>query len=79
MNQPPSAPKMPSALTPLASLAFLTPAQAAAELGVKRGYIDQQIAAGEIAVTRPGRLVRIRRVEWERWLASISSPSTAAA
>lgn len=58
------------------ALGFLSPAQAAQELGVTRRFIDSRIADGEIGVCRPSsQIVRIRRAEWERWLDGYTLPA----
>jgi len=52
---------------------FLSPDQAAQELGVTRRFIDLRIEDGEIRICRPSsQVVRIRRSEWERWIESYS-------
>jgi excisionase family DNA binding protein len=54
---------------PAKTRAFLTIAEAAAELGCTRRFLEMRIEDGELAVFRPStRLVRIRRAELDRWV-----------
>ncbi len=49
--------------------AFLTLAEAAAEIGCTRRFLERRISDGEIAVFQPSaRLVRVRRAELDRWI-----------
>lgn len=53
--------------------AFVTIAQAAAEIGCTRRFLQRRIADRELAVFQPSkRLVRIRRSELERWVATFT-------
>lgn len=59
--------------------AFLSIAEAADEIGCTRRFIEKRIEDGEISVFRPSkRLVRIRRVDFERWVSEFSSTGRAA-
>lgn len=56
-----------------AKSAFLTLAEAAAELGCTRRFLERRIADGELKVFQPSkRLIRIRRGELERWIETFS-------
>jgi excisionase family DNA binding protein len=49
--------------------AFLTLAEAAAEIGCTRRFLEMRIEDGELKVFRPStRLVRVRRAELEKWI-----------
>jgi excisionase family DNA binding protein len=51
------------------SHAFLTLAEAAEEIGCTRRFLETRIEDGELKVFKPSsRLVRVRRVELERWI-----------
>lgn len=62
-------------ITPPAKIrAFLTIAEAAAEIGCTRRFLETRIEDGEIAVFRPSaRLVRIRCAELDRWVQTFTS------
>lgn len=51
--------------------AFLSLNAAAGTLGCTRRFLEKRITEGEIAIFHPSaRLIRIRRTELERWIAS---------
>lgn len=50
-------------------LELLTPSEVAAITKQHRATVDRDIAAGRLAAVRLGRLVRIRRVDVERYVA----------
>ena len=48
---------------------FLTIAEAAETIGCTRRFLEKRIANDEIATFHPSaRLIRIRRIELERWI-----------
>ena len=54
--------------------AFLTLAEAAAQIGCTRRFLEQRIEDGELKIFRPSRrLVRVSRAEFERWIESYSA------
>lgn len=60
-NTPQNAPAVPRE--------YLTLTEAAELLGVTRRFLERRIDDGEISVFKPSsRLVRLRRVELERWV-----------
>jgi excisionase family DNA binding protein len=53
---------------------FLTLQEAASEIGCTRRFLERRIEDGEIRVFRPSRrLVRVSRVELNRWVEAFSS------
>jgi excisionase family DNA binding protein len=48
---------------------FISRAEAASLLGMTVQYIDKKIADGTLAYYRFGRSVRLRRDEFEKWVA----------
>ncbi len=67
----------PTSTTPRA---FLSIAEAAAEIGCTRRFLETRIEDGEINVFRPSsRLVRIKRAELDRWIDSFTSTGRPAA
>jgi excisionase family DNA binding protein len=57
---------------------FLTLDEVAAMLSCTRQFLETRIADGEIAVFRPSaRMIRIRRTELERWIASFTHGANA--
>lgn len=56
-----------------ATSAFLSLAEAAAEIGCTRRFLERRIADKELKVFQPSkRLIRIRRTELERWIETFS-------
>lgn len=52
---------------------FLTLAETAEEIGCSRRFLEIRIEDGELKVFKPSsRLVRVRRVELEKWIESYS-------
>jgi excisionase family DNA binding protein len=56
---------------------FLRPADLARLLGVTRSRIYQLLSSGELPSVRIGGAIRVPRVAWERWVASISERALA--
>lgn len=53
--------------------AFMTLNEAASTIGCTRRFLEKRILDGEIAVFHPSaRMLRIRRSEFERWIAAFT-------
>jgi excisionase family DNA binding protein len=52
---------------------FMTIDEVCFEARVGRSFVYEQIAAGKLVGTKFGRATRIRRTEFERWLAALPS------